>query len=272
MARAEAEAAFNNGDLYLEKAIIEPRHVEIQVLADGQGHCIHLGERDCSTQRRHQKLIEESPSPAVDSVLRKKMGSIAANAAAAAGYASAGTMEFLVDQDRNFYFMEMNTRIQVEHPVTEMVTGIDVAKAQIRVALGEPMPSQDEIQFTGHAIECRINAEDPARGFMPCPGKITALNVPGGPGIRIDTHIYHGYSIPPYYDSLIAKLISYGRDRAEAIARMKRALDEFVVEGVQTTIPFHKKVLSMDQFVNSHVHTKWVEEFMEREAGKPTAS
>jgi acetyl-CoA carboxylase, biotin carboxylase subunit len=272
MAHAEAEAAFSNGDLYIEKAIIEPRHVEIQVLADGKGNCIHLGERDCSTQRRHQKLIEESPSPAVDADLRRRMGAVAANAAAAVGYASAGTMEFLVDRDHNFYFMEMNTRIQVEHPVTEMVTGFDLAKGQLRTALGEKLPEQSEIEFRGHAIECRINAEDPSRSFMPCPGRITALNVPGGPGIRIDTHIYQGYSIPPYYDSLIAKLIAYGRDRAEAIARMSRALDEFIVEGVQTTIPFHKRVLAMEQFVNSNVHTKWVEEFMEREAAKPATA
>jgi acetyl-CoA carboxylase, biotin carboxylase subunit len=272
MAHAEAEAAFNNGDLYVEKAIVEPRHIEIQVLGDGQGHCIHLGERDCSTQRRHQKLIEESPSPFVTEELRQRMGSVAAKAAAAVNYGSAGTMEFLVDRDSNFYFMEMNTRIQVEHPVTEMVTDVDVAKEQLRIAMGEPLRSQKEIRFHGHAIECRINAEDSTRSFMPSPGTITALNVPGGPGIRIDTHIYQGYAIPPYYDSLIAKLIAYGRDRAEAIARMQRALDEFVVEGVKTTIPFHKKVLAMEQFVNSNVHTKWVEEFMEREATKPAAA
>jgi acetyl-CoA carboxylase, biotin carboxylase subunit len=271
MAHAEAEAAFNNGDLYVEKAIVEPRHVEIQVLADGKGNCIHLGERDCSTQRRHQKLIEESPSPVVTPDLRKRMGTVAAHAAAAVGYASAGTMEFLVDRDLNFYFMEMNTRVQVEHPVTEMVTNVDIVKEQLRIAQGEPLISQKSVRFEGHAIECRINAEDPKRSFMPCPGTITALNIPGGPGIRVDTHIYQGYAIPPYYDSLIAKLISFGRDRAEAISRMRRALDEFVVEGVQTTISFHKKVLAMDQFVNSDVHTKWVEEFMEREAAKPTA-
>lgn len=273
MARAEAEASFNNGDLYVEKAIIEPRHVEIQVLGDGQGHCIHLGERDCSTQRRHQKLIEESPSPAVGPDLRRRMGSVAANAAAAAGYGSAGTMEFLLDRDGNFYFMEMNTRIQVEHPVTEMVTGIDLVKEQLRVARGEPLLLQDEVTFTGHAIECRINAEDPARGFMPSPGKITALNIPGGPGIRVDTHVYQGYSIPPYYDSLIAKLISHGRDREEAIARMRRALDEFVIEGVKTTIPFHKNVLETEAFLTGDVHTKWIEELMEREtAAKATAA
>jgi len=273
MARAEAEASFNNGDLYLEKAILEPRHVEIQVLGDAQGHCIHLGERDCSTQRRHQKLIEESPSPAVGPELRRQMGSIAASAAAAAGYGSAGTMEFLLDRKGDFYFMEMNTRIQVEHPVTEMVTGIDLVKEQLRVARGESLLSQDEVTFTGHAIECRINAEDPARGFMPSPGKITALNIPGGPGIRVDTHVYQGYSIPPYYDSLIAKLISHGRDREEAIARMRRALDEFVIEGVKTTIPFHKNVLETEAFLTGNVHTKWIEELMDREiAAKATAA
>ena len=266
MARAEAEASFNNGDLYIEKAIIEPRHVEIQILGDGNGHCIHLGERDCSTQRRHQKLIEESPSPAVDAKLRARMGQVAASAAAAVNYSSAGTMEFLVDRDGNFYFMEMNTRIQVEHPVTEMVTGMDLVKEQLRVAQGHPLPRQEEIRFSGHAIECRINAEDPARSFMPSPGRITALNIPGGPGIRVDTHVYQGYSIPPFYDSLIAKLIAHGRDREEAIARMRRALDEFVVEGVKTTIPFHKSVLESEAFVSGNIHTKWIEDLMEREA------
>ena len=266
MARAEAEASFNNGDLYIEKAIIEPRHIEIQILGDGQGNCIHLGERDCSTQRRHQKLIEESPSPAVNADLRRKMGSVAANAAAAVGYASAGTMEFLVDRESNFYFMEMNTRIQVEHPVTEMVTGVDLVKEQLRVALGETLMKQSDITFSGHAIECRINAEDSTRSFMPSPGRITALNIPGGPGVRVDTHVYQGYSIPPYYDSLIAKLIAHGRNREEAIARMRRALDEFIVEGVKTTIPFHKTVLETEAFVTGNVHTKWIEDLMEREA------
>jgi acetyl-CoA carboxylase, biotin carboxylase subunit len=268
MAHAEAEASFNNGDLYVEKAILEPRHVEIQILGDGKGGCIHLGERDCSTQRRHQKLIEEAPSPVVTPELRARMGKIASDAAAALGYASCGTMEFLVDRNLNFYFMEMNTRIQVEHPVTEMVTGVDIAKEQLRVAMGEPLAKQSDIEFRGHAIECRINAEDPSRSFMPSPGTITALNIPGGPGVRVDTHIYQGYTIPPYYDSLIAKLVAWGRDRTEAIARMRRALDEFVVEGIKTTIPFHQKVLLLEQFINSDVHTKWVEEFMEREAAK----
>ncbi|MBU0508513.1 acetyl-CoA carboxylase biotin carboxylase subunit [bacterium] len=271
MARAEAEAAFSNGDLYIEKAIVEPRHIEIQILGDGNGGCVHFGERDCSTQRRHQKLIEESPSPVVGPDLRQRMGTVASQAAAAIGYASAGTVEFLVDRDQNFYFMEMNTRIQVEHPVTEMVTGHDLVKEQLRVALGEPLLRQEDIHWQGHAIECRINAENPERSFMPSPGIITALNIPGGPGIRVDTHVYQGYSIPPYYDSLIAKLIAWGRDRSEAISRMTRALDEFVVEGVYTTIPFHRKVLVMEQFVNNAVHTKWVEELLERETAKPVA-
>lgn len=270
MARAEAEAAFSNGDLYVEKAILEPRHVEIQILGDGKGHCIHLGERDCSTQRRHQKLIEESPSPAVDDELRLRMGSVAAQSAAALKYGSAGTVEFLLDRDRNFYFMEMNTRIQVEHPVTEMVTGMDLVKEQLKTALGEELPRQESVHWQGHAIECRINAENPERSFMPSPGLITALNIPGGPGIRVDTHVYQGYAIPPYYDSLIAKLVAWGSDRSEAITRMLRALDEFVIEGVSTTIPFHKRVLLMEQFVNNEIHTKWVEEMLEREVAKPT--
>lgn len=271
MAHAEAEAAFNNGDLYIEKAIIEPRHIEIQVLGDGKGQCIYLGERDCSTQRRHQKLIEESPSPVITPELRDRMGRVAAEAAGALHYASAGTMEFLVDREFNFYFMEMNTRIQVEHPVTEIVTGRDLVKEQLRIALGESLIPQSEIRYQGHAIECRINAEDPARSFMPCPGTITALNIPGGPGVRVDTHVYQGYAIPPYYDSLIAKLIAFGRDRTEAIARMRRALDEFVIEGVKTTIPFHKGVLALDRFIESDVHTKWVEEYMESAAKSAAA-
>jgi len=272
MARAEAEAAFNNGDLYIEKAIVEPRHIEIQLLGDGQGHCIHLGERDCTTQRRHQKLIEETPSPVVSEELRQRMGKVAAQAAASLGYASAGTMEFLVDRDFNFYFMEMNTRIQVEHPITEQVTGLDLVKQQLRVALGDALPDQRKIRLRGHAIECRINAEDPARSFLPCPGTILALHVPGGPGVRVDTHIYQGYTIPPYYDSLIAKLIAYGNDRSEALARMRRALDEFVVEGVRTTIPFHRSVLNNPRFIAGDIHTKWVEEMMEQDAAKSAAA
>ncbi|MBI5059183.1 acetyl-CoA carboxylase biotin carboxylase subunit [candidate division KSB1 bacterium] len=272
MARAEAEASFSNGDLYMERAIVEPRHVEIQIMGDGQGGCVHLGERDCSTQRRHQKLIEESPSPAVDEKLRQKMGAIAAQAAGALGYGLAGTMEFLLDRDGSFYFMEMNTRIQVEHPVTEMVTGIDLVKTQLRVALGDPLPNQSEIKVHGHAIECRVNAEDADRGFMPSPGKITALNLPGGPGVRVDSHVYQGYTIPPYYDSLIGKLIAHGHDRAEAISRMRRALEEYVVEGIKTTIPFHLRILATDEFVTGRMHTKWVEEYMEQLSAKQTAA
>jgi acetyl-CoA carboxylase biotin carboxylase subunit len=272
MARAEAEAAFNNGDLYVEKAIVEPRHIEIQVLGDGRGRCIHLGERDCTTQRRHQKLIEETPSPVMTEELRRHMGQIAAQAAASLGYASAGTMEFLVDRESNFYFMEMNTRIQVEHPITEQVTGLDLVKLQLRTALGDALLDQSELRFHGHAIECRINAEDPARSFLPSPGPILALHLPGGPGIRVDTHIYQGYTIPPYYDSLIAKLIAYGNDRDEALARMRRALDEFVVEGVHTTIPFHRTVLNNPRFTSGQIHTKWVEELMEQDAAKIAAA
>lgn len=266
MASAEAEAAFSNGDLYLEKAIVNPRHIEIQVLGDGKGGCIHLGERDCSMQRRHQKLIEESPSPAVDAKLRELMGRTAVQAAGAINYSGAGTMEFLLDRDGHFYFMEMNTRIQVEHPVTEMVTGIDLVKWQLLVAQGEDLPKQKDIQIRGHAIECRVNAEDATRGFLPSPGNVAAWNLPGGPGVRVDTHVYQGYTIPPYYDSLIAKLIVYGATREEALARCRRALSEFVVEGIHTTIPFHLEMLSTDAFVSGNVHTKWVEQYMEQQA------
>jgi acetyl-CoA carboxylase biotin carboxylase subunit len=271
MARAEAESSFNDGDLYVEKAIVNPRHIEIQLLGDGKGGCIHLGERDCSMQRRHQKLIEETPSTAVGPELRKKMCETAVKTASALKYASAGTMEFLLDSDENFYFMEMNTRIQVEHPVSEMITGVDLVKEQIRVALGETLMAQSQVKFSGHAIECRINAEDPARAFAPSPGPVNTWNVPGGPGIRVDTHVYQGYHIPPYYDSMIAKLIAHGRDRAEAIARMKRALSEFVVEGIKTTIPFHLQMLDVPDFVSGNIHTKWVEQYMESQ-DKPAAA
>ncbi len=266
MASAEAEAAFSNGDLYLEKAIIEPRHVEVQVLGDGRGGCIHLGERDCSMQRRHQKLIEESPSPAVDAKLREIMGKTATQAAAAINYSGAGTMEFLLAPNSEFYFMEMNTRIQVEHPVTEMVTGTDLVKWQLLVALGEELPKQKDIQIRGHAIECRINAEDAARGFLPSPGTVATWNLPGGPGVRVDSHVYQGYTIPPYYDSLIAKLIVHGSTRDEALARTRRALSEFVVEGIHTTIPFHLQMLDTEAFKTGKVHTKWVEQYMEQQA------
>ncbi|MBL7191250.1 acetyl-CoA carboxylase biotin carboxylase subunit [bacterium] len=260
MARAEAETGFNNPDLYIEKFIENPRHVEIQVLADSYGNVIHLGERDCSIQRRHQKLIEESPSPAVDKELRAEMGGAAVEAAKAAGYESAGTVEFLLDKNGNFYFMEMNTRIQVEHPVTEMVTGLDLVKEQLRIAMGEKLSiKQEDIRFRGHAIECRINAEDPSRQFMPCPGLIESLHIPGGPGTRVDTHIYQGYHIPPYYDSLLAKLICWGDDREEARSRLIRSLGEMVIEPIKTTIHFHLQVVNNPEFISGKFDTGFIE-------------
>ena len=260
-ARNEAKASFNNPDVYMEKYIERPRHIEVQLLGDNEGNIIHLGERDCSVQRRHQKLIEESPSPVVTPEMREKLCTMAVKGAQFIGYKSAGTMEFLMDEDGRFYFMEMNTRIQVEHPVTEMVTGLDLIKEQIAVAAGEKLRCrQEDIVLRGHAMECRINAEDPDRNFMPCPGTITQLYVPGGPGIRIDKHIYAGYTIPPYYDSMIAKLITFGRDRNETMGRMRRALDEFVIEGIKTTIPLHKKILANSVFQSGHFTTKFMEE------------
>lgn len=248
-ARAEAEAAFGNPAVYIEKFIEKPRHIEIQILADEHGNVIHLGERDCSIQRRHQKLIEESPSPIVTPELREAMGQAAVKGAKSVKYRNAGTIEFLVDKDGNFYFMEMNTRIQVEHPVTEMVYGIDIVREQIRIASGEKLGiKQKQIKPNGHAIECRINAEDPFNGFRPSPGKITSLHFPGGFGVRVDSHIYQEYVVPPYYDSMIAKLIVHAKNRDEAIARMLRALDEFVIEGIHTTVPFHIKILNSPQF------------------------
>lgn len=262
MARTEAQNAFNNPDVFIEKYIEEPRHIEIQILADEHGNVIHLGERDCSIQRRHQKLIEESPSPFMTPELRQKMGEAAVQAAKAAGYIGAGTIEFLVDKHRNFYFMEMNTRIQVEHPVTEQVTGIDLVSEQIRVAGGEKLQyTQSDVRIKGHAIECRINAENPFMNFIPQPGVITGLHFPGGYGVRIDSHIYEDYEIPSTYDSLIAKLIVFGEDRNKAIARMKRALDEFIVEGVRTTIPFHIQVMCNDDFINGNTTTAFLESF-----------
>ena len=249
LARGEAEAAFGNGDMYVEKLIIEPRHIEFQILGDKYGHVIHLGERDCSIQRRHQKLIEESPSPAMTADLRAQMGEAATRGAREIGYVSAGTVEFLLDAQGDYYFMEMNTRIQVEHPVTELVTGVDLVKEQIRIAAGEPVQmQQSDVMVRGHAMECRINAEDPARNFAPCPGTVTDFYVPGGPGIRVDTHVYAGYQIPPHYDSMIAKLLAYGNSRPEAIARMRRALGEFVITGVATTIPFHIEMMADPDF------------------------
>ena len=258
-ARAEALAGFGNPGLYLEKFLEHPRHVELQVLGDQHGHAVHLGERDCSIQRRHQKLLEESPSPAVDEELRARMGKAAADAARAVGYDSAGTIEFLLENGE-FFFMEMNTRIQVEHPVTEMVTGIDLIRQMIRVAAGEPLPFvQEDIRLNGHAIECRINAEDPAKGFMPFAGTIGALNLPGGIGVRVDSHVYQGYSIPPYYDSLLAKLIVHAPNREMAIDRMRRALSEFVVEGVRTTIPFHLRLMEDPVFRSGIFDIKFLE-------------
>ncbi|MCD6277559.1 acetyl-CoA carboxylase biotin carboxylase subunit [candidate division WOR-3 bacterium] len=259
MASTEAEAAFGDGRIYLEKYIENPRHIEVQVIGDMHGNVIHLGERECSIQRRHQKLIEESPSPIVDKKMREKMGGVAVKGAKAIGYFSAGTMEFIVDRDRNFYFMEMNTRIQVEHPVTEMITGFDLVKEQILVAMEEKLSlKQKDVRFTGHAIEVRVNAENPEKGFVPSAGKIETVHFPGGPGIRIDTHIYQGYKIPPYYDSLLMKLIAHGRDRMEAIERLRRALDELVIEGVDTTAPLHKKVLESEGFIEGDIHTGYL--------------
>jgi acetyl-CoA carboxylase biotin carboxylase subunit len=267
-AQGEAESAFGNGEIYLEKLIQRPRHVEIQLMGDKHGNIVHLGERDCSIQRRHQKLIEESPSPAVDDALRKKMGDTAVQAALAVGYHSAGTVEFLLDENNRFYFMEMNTRIQVEHPVTEMVTGLDLLKEQIRIAGGEALSvKQEEIVLRGHAIECRINAEDPENDFAPAPGTITSLHLPGGPGVRIDSHVYAGYSIPPFYDSMIAKLICHGADRSEAIARMRRALDECVIEGVPNTLPFHWRMMQHPRFLSGNITTAFLEEEDWRAAG-----
>jgi len=261
-ARSEAQNAFGNPGVYIEKYIANPRHIEVQILGDGKGNVIHLGERDCSIQRRHQKLVEESPSPVVNESIRAKIGATAVKAASEIKYEGAGTIEFLLDESGNFYFMEMNTRIQVEHPVTEIVVGLDLVKEQIRIARGENLPmAQSDVKLVGHAIECRINAEDPFNNFSPCPGKITEFHSPGGPGVRVDTHAYAGYVIPPYYDSMIAKLICHGRNREEALARMTRALDEFIIEGIPTTIPFHKRVMTDPRFVAGEVNTAFLEDF-----------
>ena len=248
-AKAEAKACFGDDRMYIEKLIVEPRHIEFQIMADSYRNIIHLGERDCSIQRRNQKVLEESPSPVMSDELRKKMGKAAVNAAKAVGYENAGTIEFLLDKNGNFYFMEMNTRIQVEHPVTETVTGMDLVKEQILVASGAVLSKkQEDIKVKGHAIECRINAENPDLGFRPSPGKIEKLILPGGPGVRIDSGVYAGYLIPPVYDSMIAKLIVHGDDRKEAVARMKRALDEFYIEGVDTNISFQKKIMENENY------------------------
>ncbi len=258
-ARAEAQAGFGNPEVYIEKYCEQPRHVEIQILADKHGNVIHLGERDCSIQRRHQKLIEEAPSTVVTPEIRKAMGEAAARAAAAVGYNSVGTIEFLVDKNNNFYFMEMNTRVQVEHPVTEMVTGVDIVREQIRSAAGLPLRyKQEDIQIRGHAIECRINAEDPFK-FTPCPGKITAYHPPGGLGVRVDSFVYDQYSVVPHYDSLIGKLIVHADTREEAIKRMARALDEYMVEGIKTTIFFHKRIMAHKDFIEGNIDTSFLE-------------
>lgn len=263
IAQAEAEAAFGDPGIYLEKFINPARHIEVQILADEYGNIVYLGERECSIQRRYQKLIEEAPSPFVNPKLRERLGRAAIAVAREIKYTNAGTVEFIVDKDGNFYFVEINARIQVEHPVTEMVTGIDIVKEQIRIAAGEKLSiSQKDVEIRGHAIECRINAEDPKENFKPASGEIVALNIPGGPGIRIDTHIYQGYVVPPYYDSLLAKLIAYGRDRDEAIARMRRALEEFVIEGIPTTIPFHKAAISDERFIRGDIDTGFVDGLM----------
>ena len=263
LAQNEALSAFGNGAVYVEKYLAQPRHVEIQVMGDNYGRVTHLGERDCSVQRRHQKLIEEAPSPALTTELRSAMGNAAVKLASAIEYAGAGTIEFLLDTDGKFYFMEMNTRIQVEHPVTEMVTSFDLVKEQIRVAAGEPLGFKgDGSRLRGHAIECRVNAEDPYRNFQPSPGHITAFHPPGGPGVRVDSHVYAGYTVPPYYDSLLAKVIVHGNNREEALGRMGQALDSFILEGVTTTISFLARVIRHPDFAAGRVDTK----FLERES------
>ena len=262
-AQGEADAAFGNPGLYMEKFIDRPRHVEVQILADRHGNVVHLGERDCSIQRRHQKLLEEAPSPALDPELRRQMGDAAVAAARSINYEGAGTVEFLLDRSGGFYFMEMNTRIQVEHPVTEMVTGIDLIAEQLRIAGGEPISvRQEDIQMNGHAIECRINAEDAQHNFRPAPGRITGWLPPGGPGVRVDSHVYTGYDIPPFYDSLIGKLIIWAPNRPAALARMKRALNECAITGIPTTVDFHLRMLDRPEFQRGDVHTKFVEEEM----------
>jgi acetyl-CoA carboxylase biotin carboxylase subunit len=261
----EAEASFGDKNLYVEKYIENPRHIEVQILCDSQGSCIYLGERDCSLQRRNQKIVEEGPSPVVNKALRKKMGEAAVKLAKAVHYVNAGTIEFLVDKNLNFYFIEMNTRIQVEHPVTEMITGVDLVKEQIRIALGKPLSlTQRQVVLEGHAIECRINAEDVNANFRPSPGKITQLILPGGNGVRIDTHIYPGYEVPPYYDSMLAKLIVHAPTRKEAIRKMLVALEQFMVDGITTNIEFHYSLLHTQEFISGDVDTGFIGRFLEK--------
>jgi len=270
-ARREAEASFGDGNVYLEKLLEDARHIEIQILADTHGNVVHLGERECSLQRRHQKLLEESPSPFIgeDEDLRQKMGSVAVRAAQAVDYVNAGTIEFLVDKDKNFFFLEMNTRLQVEHPVTELVTGLDIVKEQIRIARGRQMRHlQDDISITGWAIECRINAEDPYNSYLPSTGRITQMILPTGPGVRVDTGVYSGYKISPYYDSLIAKLVVKGESRGEALLRMRRALEEFKIIGIRTNIPFHQLMMDSTRFVAGQYDTRFVEERFSMEAAE----
>jgi acetyl-CoA carboxylase biotin carboxylase subunit len=260
-ARREAESAFGDGNVYLEKLVEGARHIEIQILADAHGNVIHLGERECSLQRRHQKLVEEAPSPELDDELRARMGAVAVKAAQAVNYLNAGTIEFLLDKDHNFYFLEMNTRLQVEHPVTEMVTGIDIVKEQIRIARGRTLSyKQEDVRFNGHAIECRINAEDPYNNFMPSTGRITHSLIPTGPGVRVDTGVYPGFEITPFYDPMIAKLIVWGETRAQAILRMRRALEEYRIVGVRTNIPFHQTLMDSHRFMGGQYDTRFVEE------------
>ncbi len=263
IAQKEAEANFGNPNVYIEKYITDPRHIEFQILADKHGNVIHLGERDCSIQRRHQKLLEESPSPALDMKLRKKMGEVSVKIAKACNYRGVGTIEYLLNSNGEFYFMEMNTRIQVEHPVTEMVTGIDLVKEQIKVAAGEKLKiKQEDVKLTGAAIECRINAEDPSNNFMPSPGKILELNLPGGFGVRVDTHIYPGYAIPPFYDSMVAKLVVHDKTRIEAIRKMRRALEEFYVSPIKTTIGLHSEILEHPLFIDGKISTHFLEKMV----------
>jgi acetyl-CoA carboxylase, biotin carboxylase subunit len=273
MARSEARSSFGDDSVYIEKYIEKPRHIEIQILGDRHGNYVHLGERECSIQRRHQKVIEESPSVLVTPGIREAMGTVAIEAARSVAYEGAGTVEFLMDASRNFFFLEMNTRLQVEHPVTEMVTGIDIVKEQIKIAAGERLSfRQEDVKQTGHAIECRIYAEDPDRNFLPCPGLVTSLRTPGGPGVRDDSGVYDGFEIPIYYDPIISKLVTWGRDRGEAIARMKRALHVYIVAGVRTTVPFHIRVMNNAHFVNGDFDTNFIDKvFFKEEEERPRA-
>jgi len=272
IAQSEAAACFGNDGVYIEKFLENPRHIEVQIIADQYGNVVHFGERDCSIQRRHQKLIEEAPSPAITPKIREQMGKDAVNAAKGIDYEGVGTIEFLLDDKKNYYFMEMNTRIQVEHPVSELVCNVDLLKEQIKVAAGEKLSfTQDDIKICGHAIECRINAEDSEKDFMPCPGTLDGYVSPGGPGVRVDSHMYTNYKIPPYYDSLIAKLICYGKDREEARVRMQRALDEYAITGIKTSIPFHQKVLKHKKFIDGDFSTNFIEKYMSKKEDKTTA-